>query len=307
MRRILILRGGALGDFIVTLPALAALRAAFPAARLELAGNAPAAALAVTRGLLDAAHSQHESRWAALYGSAALPPDFAAWLATFDLVLNFWPDPDRTLAAHFPLHAAQRFLTAPAHPARAPAAAHYCEPLSQFDTAVTNFFYPLLPGSNLSALNSRRSTSSPIALHPGSGSPRKNWPLPRWVELAAWLRVTHAADLLIVTGEAEPPATRAALAPYGTVADNLPLEDLATRLAACRLFIGHDSGIGHLAAACGVPSLLLFGPTDPALWAPPAPHVRVLRRGADLAALALADVQAALAPLLLPSDSPAPS
>ena len=81
MRRILILRGGALGDFLVTLPALAALRSAYPAARIELAGNAPAAALAVSRGLLDAAHSQHESRWAALYDSAPLPPTFAAWLA----------------------------------------------------------------------------------------------------------------------------------------------------------------------------------------------------------------------------------
>ena len=308
MRRILILRGGALGDFIVTLPALAALRAAFPTARLELAGNASAAAVAVARGLLDAAHSQHESRWAALYAptSAPLPPDFAAWLASFDLILNFWPDPDRTLAAHFPLHAAQRFLTAPAHPTRAPAAAHYCAPLARIGTNVADFFFPLRPCSGLSALNSQLSTLSPIALHPGSGSPRKNWPLARWVELAAWLRSAHAAELLVIMGEAEPPATRAALAPYGTFADNLPLEDLATRLAGCRLFIGHDSGIGHLAAACGVPSLLLFGPTDPALWAPPAPHVRVLRSGADFATLALADVQAALAPLLRPSASPVP-
>ena len=74
MRRILILRGGALGDFIVTLPALAALRSTHPSARIELAGNALAAAVAVSRGLLDAAHSQHESRWAALYVSAPLPP-----------------------------------------------------------------------------------------------------------------------------------------------------------------------------------------------------------------------------------------
>jgi heptosyltransferase-3 len=42
-------------------------------------------------------------------------------------------------------------------------------------------------------------------------------------------------------------------------------------------FLGHDSGISHLAAACGVPSLLLFGPTDPAVWAPPQPWVRILR------------------------------
>ena len=112
------------------------------------------------------------------------------------------------------------------------------------------------------------------------------------------LHTTHAADLLIITGEAEPPATRTAFSAFGTSAHNLPLEDLITRLTRCRFFIGHDSGIAHLAAACGVPSLLLFGPTDPAIWAPPAPHVTVLQRASSLDLLVLADVQAALLPTL---------
>ena len=292
MRRILILRGGALGDFIVTLPTLAGLRLAWPTARIELAGNAPAAALAVSRDLLDAAHSQHESRWAALYAFVPLPSDFAAWLASFDLILNFWPDPYHSLTAHFPLHPAQNFLTAPAHPTLAPAAAHYCAPLSQLGLTVTDYFYSL----NDPAVGRVIPNPPPplIALHPGSGSPQKNWPLPRWLELAAWLRATHAADLLIITGEAEPPAPRTALAPFGTGAHALPLEALITRLASCRLFIGHDTGISHLAAACSVPSLLLFGPTDPAMWAPPAPHVRVLRHAPDLDTLPLSAVQTAL-------------
>ena len=292
MRRILILRGGALGDFIITLPALAALRAHWPNARIELAGNAPAAALAVSRGLLDAAHSQHESRWAALYHSAPLPPDFATWLASFDLILNFWPDHDGDLARRFPLHATQRFLTAPAHPTIAPAAAHYCEPIRALGLTVTDYFYAL----NCSATGRAFQSSSPplIALHPGSGSPQKNWPLPSWLELAAWLRATHSADLLIITGEAEPPAARAAFAPFGTSAHALPLEALIMRLSSCRFFIGHDSGISHLAAACGVPSLLLFGLTDPAIWAPPAPHVQVLRHAPTLDPLPLSAVQTAL-------------
>ena len=306
MRRILILRGGALGDFIVPLPALAALRSAYPAARIELAGNAPAAALAISRGLLDAAHSQHESRWAALYDSAPLPPTFAAWLTSFDLVLNFWPDPDAILARHFQNLSVSIFLTSSAHPTRAPAAAHYCEPLRTLGLPITNFSYPLLARANarplrefdLSTLNSRLSTSPTIALHPGSGSAKKNWPLPRWLKLATWLRRAHAAELLIITGEAESPATRAALAPFGPSAHDLPLEDLITRLAPCDYFIGHDSGIGHLATACGVPSLILFGPTDPALWAPPAPHVTVLQRAPSLDGLVLADVRAALLPAL---------
>jgi len=311
MRRILILRGGALGDFIVTLPALAALRAAFPTARIELAGNAPAAALAVARGLLDAAHSQHESRWSSLYSTTPLPPDFAAFLASFDLILNFWPDPDADLARRFPLNPAQRFLTAPALPTQPPAAAHYCAPLHALSLTPTAFFHSLAPlsvssppGSRLSALNSRLSASFPLALHPGSGSSNKNWPLAHWLALIPQL----PGPLLIILGEAELPVWSAlnstrlspGLTPHHvgstavTLAINLPLEDLVTVLHRTGRFLGHDSGISHLAAACGVPSLLLFGPTDPAMWSPPAPHVKVIRRGTPLASISPTAVLAAL-------------
>ena len=53
----------------------------------QLARSAPLA----LRGLLDAVHSQHEARWAALQDEGPLPGEFAGWLADFDLILNFWP------------------------------------------------------------------------------------------------------------------------------------------------------------------------------------------------------------------------
>lgn len=291
MRRILVLRGGALGDFIVTLPALAALRQHAPAARIELAGNASAAELAFARGLIDTVHSQHEARWAALYERAPLPSDFATWLASFDVILNFWPDPDADLAHHLPLHPAQTFLNAPAHPTCAPAAAHYCTPLRALDIATPAIFYPLAERTAL--LKTQR-----IAIHPGSGSPQKNWPLERWLELATWLRSHHHAELLIITGEAESSTTRLAFAPLGAAAHQLPLETLIREFSNCRLFLGHDSGISHLAAACSVPSLLFFGPTDPAIWAPPAPHVHGLRSSSSVASISLASAQTAISSLL---------
>lgn len=285
MRKILLLRGGALGDFIVTLPALALLRRHWPHARLELVGNTTAATLALDAGLLDRAHSQHEARWGALYLDAPLAPDFAAELSTFDLVVNFWPDPDHTLARHFRDLAAPTFLTSSVLPILAPAAAHYCEPLRALGLTSSSFHYTLSAPSPAARF---------IALHPGSGSAQKNWPLSRWIDLCRWLRHTHRAELIIITGEADL-AAATALAPFGTPAHQLPLRELVARLAHCRFFLGHDSGISHLAAACGVPSLLLFGPTDPAMWAPPSPHVHILRRGPTLDAIALAEVKTALA------------
>ncbi len=280
--RILVLRGGALGDFLVTLPALAMLRQRWPDARVELIGNATAAALALPAELLDAVHSQHEARWGGLYGTQPLPPALADWLEQFDLVISYWPDPEGELRRRFPARPGQTTVFGAAQPNVAPAAAHYCAPLRELGLVPTALLYPLRHPAPERAL---------IALHPGSGSPRKNWPLDRWLALARWLERDCAAQLLIVTGEAEPAGV---LAGVGHHLRQLPLGALADRLACCRLFLGHDSGISHLAAAAGAPCVLLFGPTDSALWAPPGPRVHVLRRDADLSSISVADVQQAV-------------
>jgi ADP-heptose:LPS heptosyltransferase len=285
MRRILVLRGGALGDFIVTLPALARLRRAWPGARIELAGNATAAQLGRDAGLLDAVHAQHEARWSVLYTDTPLPPDFGAWLAPFDLVVSFWPDPEGQLGRHFPRHPGQRFLSAAAQPAAAPAAAHYSGALDPLGLEPVPCHFSLRPPS------SGTPPGRSLVIHPGSGSPRKNWPAERWRALIPLLE----PPLALVVGEAETAGWRDFARPGVTVLTGMSLARLADHLAAARLFIGHDSGISHLAAACGVPCLLLFGPTDPARWAPHAPHVRVLQAGPDLAALSVATVATAIA------------
>jgi heptosyltransferase-3 len=317
MKKILVLRGGALGDFIVTLPALALLRREWPNARIELAGNATAAQLAVNRGLLDAAHSQHEARWARLYGDSPLLPEFAAWLSEFDLVVSFWPDPEGELRRRFPLHDRQRFVSGAAMPERNPAAAHYCEPLRPLGIQPSGYFYSL---TSLNRSRERERVDEPplahargygvevshefgnrILIHPGSGSPRKNWPRENWCRLIDQLGL----PVSLILGEAErsngeeafTSAKRLGVKPLHLV--NAPLEELVDALSHCRLFVGHDSGISHLAAASGARCVLLFGPTEPACWAPPAPNVRVLRNRSDPASLSVDvvrdAVQAALA------------
>jgi ADP-heptose:LPS heptosyltransferase len=290
--RILVLRGGALGDFLITLPALRLLRARWPTARIELAGHPEAGALGVLGGYLDAAHSQHESRWSALFSAAALPPAFADWLGSFDLVVNFWPDPDQTLASRFPLHSAQTYVSGTAMPAIAPAARHFCEPLRSLGLTTDDFRsrWPYPGATHVEAASHPIS----IAIHPGSGSASKNWPNDRWSELIARLD----APILIVLGEVERERwnasalsqLRAVSRQTVEVASELSLPELAVALKRCRLFLGHDSGVSHLAAAVGLPCILLFGPTDPAMWAPPGPHVQVIRRGATLGCIGVQDV-----------------
>jgi ADP-heptose:LPS heptosyltransferase len=82
------------------------------------------------------------------------------------------------------------------------------------------------------------------------------------------------------------------------VGQSVPLAELAGRLAACRAFVGHDSGISHLAAAVGLPGLVLWGDTAEEIWRPPSEKVIVLRHPAGLARLSVAEVAAQLHSIL---------
>ena len=119
-----------------------------------------------------------------------------------------------------------------------------------------------------------------VAFHPGSGSEQKNWPIENWLELGNRLLANFSGSLIAISGEADEPRMRRLASicqnPRVRLAKNLLLTDLAALLANT-IFLGHDSGISHLAAAAGARCILLFGPTDPAVWAPLSDKVRILR------------------------------
>jgi heptosyltransferase-2 len=115
-----------------------------------------------------------------------------------------------------------------------------------------------------------------LAIHPGAGSPGKRWPASAWAQLAREL--APRAGVVVIQGPADEMPARALGEQLGAPRlAGLALVDLAAALGSCAALLGHDSGISHLAAALGVPTLSLFGPTDPASWAPRGPHVWVLR------------------------------
>jgi heptosyltransferase-2 len=144
------------------------------------------------------------------------------------------------------------------------------------------------------------STAPVIAMHPGSGSPRKNWPAKHWAALAEWLgEYAPNSRLLLVGGEADAASMATVQATVQgsdvLISEHMPLPQLAAVLDRCRLFLGHDSGISHLAAAAGARCLLLFGPTDPAVWAPANEGVKVITAPVwDLGQLSVEEVQQAV-------------
>ena len=146
-----------------------------------------------------------------------------------------------------------------------------------------------------------------LALHPGSGSERKNWLERQWRRLIEDLARASEFHLLLIGGEAEGDRlTRLAEGHSPAqvqLARDLPLPRLAGYLTACRFFLGHDSGITHLAAALGLPGLVLWGETNPAIWRPRSEGMTVLRARSGLAGLAVEEVLATLNRLLRSSIS----
>jgi hypothetical protein len=131
-------------------------------------------------------------------------------------------------------------------------------------------------------------------IHPGSGSPDKNWGIERFAELGKRLAALGHRVVWIL-GPAE---TDMASSLSGPIIDSPSLHALAATLARSRLFIGNDSGVSHLAAATGAPTLVIFGPTRAVVWRPDGPGVRtVLAPGGALGELQVEAVMAAAANL----------
>src|SRR5881227_1462874 len=96
MNRILVIRGGAIGDFVLTLPALKALRDACPNARIEILGYRHIAALAENRFYAQAVRSIEYGPLSSFFAkNSKLPAELANYFASFDLIISYLYDPDK--------------------------------------------------------------------------------------------------------------------------------------------------------------------------------------------------------------------
>jgi hypothetical protein len=254
MRR-LVIRPGAIGDFILSLPALACLKAEY----LEVwttRRNVPLVRLAHQVRAIDATGLD-------LVGITDPPP---ARLRQFDEIVSWYGSNRsefRDAVAGLPF----RFFTAlPPEGARVHATDFYLEQVRTLVSCASD----AQPRISCDVVR-----ESFAVIHPFSGSSGKNWPLAKFRAVAAQLE--RIMPVRWCAGEEDPPL------PGAVRIDDL--YQLACWLAKARLYVGNDSGITHLAAAVGTPVLALFGPTDPAIWAPRGPHVRVCRIGFGLSSV----------------------
>ena len=288
--KILVIRGGAIGDFILTLPAIAALRGQFPEAHLEVLGYPHIIGLAQAAGLVDRIQAIEARPLAGFFARhGELAEDWVDYFSEFDLILSYLYDPDGIFEANVRRCTNRQFVAGPHRPqenASLHASKVYLKPLERLA------IFDADPVPRLT-FNPQSAISRPLVVHPGSGSESKNWPEEKWAELLQQLAEKSDFNFLLIGGEAEGDRlqrlSRSALAgvPAARVhlAQNRPLVELARWMQNGQLFIGHDSGISHLAAALGLPGLLLWASASEEIWRPPSPRITVLRYAKGLANL----------------------
>ena len=279
------------------------LRDRFPGAHLEILGAKHIVLLAEKRFYADATRSIESGSLARFFArNSDLPVELTDYFAGFDLILSYLYDPDKIFETNVRSCSSATFLAGPSKLDNSEHAVfQLARPLQSLGLSLADPAARLFPNSDdRDAVRRFRSDDAQqiVALHPGSGSETKNWPIDNWIHLGEAIRA-KGDRLVIIAGEADTERIQKLRAAWKSAsvqfAENLPLPHLAALLENT-LFIGHDSGISHVAAAAGAQCLLLFGWTDPAIWAPKNENVTVLRApNGKIAELAVEDVAAAYA------------
>lgn len=288
--QVLVLRPGAIGDTILTVPALRALRRGFPGADLHLVGNPAMGHLLVRAGIVDR-FTDFDSPTVSPLFVPRLGLDRYLFGPPVSAAVAWCADPEGNLRDNLRELGASWVVVAPSRPPDGlPVhvsdhlleslglvdAEHFedCPLLEALGTAECHPQVDSMPGLSPGARY--------VVIHPGSGSPRKNWPPEHFARLAdiIYQQLQGSVELLMVVGPADGEACQTVHRLTKSPLRRLycpSLLPLAGVLARCLAYVGNDSGITHLAAAVGAPTLAIFGPTDPEVWGPRGRWVWTIR------------------------------
>jgi heptosyltransferase-3 len=286
--RLLVIRGGAIGDFILTLPALAALRQALPQAHIEILGNPHRAILALHPAYADRITDLESWDVYRLFSpQTRVSERLAAYLGSFAAIFTYLPEAAMGFAARLRQYCPGYVVSWPPQP---PAGLHVTDHLLQPVRDFRPQTYDPTPRVYLPAAAREAAAQfwhaaglpddGVVALHPGSGGSHKLWPVAGWEQVMRWA-ARQGVPCIVMSGPADHERVarlmrRANLPPW-PCAGEMPLLHLAAIAARCQVVVGHDSGVTHLAAAVGSTTLALFGPTDPYMWGPRSPRACILQ------------------------------
>lgn len=274
-RSLLVIRPGGIGDAVLLIPALRALQSAYPSCRIEiLAEKRNAAAFQLCTGLGPVRRYDEPRELAAVMrGSYDLVIDTEQWYRLSAVIARL-VRAGRSIG--FDTNERERLFSDPVS-----YSLQDYEPFSFFrllaplqveppaELAVP--FLDLPPGARDGAarLLAPLGNKPFVALFPGASVPQKEWGVENFVQVAQGLARGGIA-LVLVGGPGERPAADSIAREAGALnlAGEGSLPESAAVIGASRVLLTGDSGLLHIAAGLGTPTVSLFGPSDPAKWAP---------------------------------------
>jgi ADP-heptose:LPS heptosyltransferase len=288
--RITIVHQGALGDTLLLLPLVRSLRQRYHPSggcAVHLVTRTNLGQMMTMMGLVEgysSADDQDHSRWFSPPDSSGMPNSWPPWAADADLLLSAVSNGDDPWAANARLAVgpgAQILFFEP-RPAPPPSTAQSAQARSPLEH-VTQWHRRQLASLNLDEAPQplpRNNPDGALLIHPGSGGDAKCWPRERFLTLGRTLKRNGLLPTFIL-GEAE--QERWGHKVVDDLKEEFPwylhmgLYELAERMSRGRVYLGNDSGVSHLAAAMGIPVIVLFGPSNDAQWRPIGPSVKVVR------------------------------
>lgn len=277
---------------IVTLPTLGAIRAYFPSARIEVMGYPTFSEMIKGQFYADIVSRFDQADIAHLFvKDAKMPVSLMERLGNMDLIISFVSAADRILSDNLNATGARRVIHYEPFPAGSKGVHIVDHLLQSLDTLGIPYFDNIpkifLHDEDIHFAEKfiKVGIADPkkklVAIHPGSGSKQKCWPMESFAAVINWLNEEKNAHIFIISGPADKEIIarlKAEVKDNFTIVDHLSLSELSAVIKRCNLFIGNDSGITHLAAAVGTNTVSIFGPTDPKIWGPRGEAVKILYR-----------------------------
>jgi len=264
---ILIVHPGALGDVLQAVPALRGLRAAVPGATLVFAGQPRIGRLLVALDVVSEARGFDSLGLEMLFTDEPLPESLIRFAARFERIVSWFASHDPRYRARLATLARDVVVASPLPDDETPVWRHLAATLQPWAVAVLDTPAAL-------RVAAAPATRGPLVVHPGAGGAWKQWPVERFAEVIAAVTAHRTLPVVVHQGPADAAAAGALLSRIGRVAERLvepELTALAHVLAGARAYLGGDSGVSHLAAAVGAPSVILFPPATRRRWAPWSP------------------------------------
>jgi heptosyltransferase-3 len=273
MKKALLIRFGGLGDLLIALPSIRFLRARFPEACLTLVCRRQYGELFRETRVVDEVIPEDSRFLLPLFNAGlSLESEFAGWLGSFDFIMAWTQEKKEDFLLKMPGIRAGGALpqVIPADPGGA-AQINVGFFQKTAESLGENVSLPIGEWSVLPLTGVSKDAGSKIIIHPGSGSEVKRWPLENFLKIIGELGEKGIAGALI-TGEAEEnmvPAIEGITLPPNWKWIHCPsILSLARLLGGARLYLGNDSGVTHLAAACGAAVVALFRSEFASSWRP---------------------------------------